>query len=131
MDGSVLTEHRFELAVVIPVYNHEEAIGETLRQTLAHGYPVLLVDDGSSPRCRDRLIELQAQHAGQVSLLRLESNGGKGAAVKAGLRKLLLLGYSHAVQIDADGQHDLADLPTLVAKGQRPAPGAGDGLSAV
>jgi len=114
VDGSVSTDSRFEVAVVIPVYNHEEAIGTTLADLLQYGYPVLLVDDGSSPVCRDVLIELQKQHADQVSLIRQECNGGKGSAVKAGLGQLLRMGYTHAVQIDADGQHDLEDLPTMI-----------------
>lgn len=106
-------------AVVIPVYNHEEAIGLTLSRVLEYGYPVLLVDDGSSSACRDELIRLDRQYGDKVRLLRLEQNGGKGAAVKAGLRRLLELGYSHGIQIDADGQHDLGDVPRFMAMGER------------
>ncbi|MFP8966879.1 glycosyltransferase family 2 protein [Pokkaliibacter sp. CJK22405] len=114
MDGSASTDRGFRPAVVIPVYNHEEAIGITLAKVLEHDYPVMLVDDGCSPSCRDVLIALKQEHGERVYLLRLEQNGGKGAAVKAGLRQLYSLGYSHGVQIDADGQHDLTDLPTFI-----------------
>ena len=41
----------FQPCVVIPVYNHEHAIGKVLGQVLGHGLPVILVDDGSSPAC--------------------------------------------------------------------------------
>ncbi|GGB80999.1 glycosyl transferase [Marinobacterium zhoushanense] len=99
------------------MYNHEEAIGPTLASVLDYGYPVLLVDDGSSPACRDVLISLERQYGDRVCLIRLEQNGGKGAAVKAGLRQLLKQGYTHAVQIDADGQHDLNDLPLFLELG--------------
>lgn len=119
MDGSASTDQSFKAAIVIPVYNHEEAIGPTLARTLEYGYPVLLVDDGSSAACRDVLIQLDQQYGDRVHLIRLAQNGGKGAAVKAGLRQLLKLGYTHAVQIDADGQHDLTDLPHFMATGQR------------
>lgn len=119
MDGSVSTEPLFRAAIVIPVYNHEEAIGPTLASVLEYGYPVLLVDDGSGPACRDVLINLDRQYDERVQLIRLAQNGGKGAAVKAGLRHLFALGYTHAVQIDADGQHDLTDLPTFMATGKR------------
>ena len=47
-----------------------------------------------------------------------EHNGGKGAAVKSGLRKASELGYSHALQVDADGQHTLEDIPKLLAKSE-------------
>ncbi|RTE65957.1 glycosyltransferase family 2 protein [Amphritea opalescens] len=114
MAESVLAESAFKPIVVIPVYNHEEAISVTLADVLRFGYPVLLVDDGSSAKCRDVLVGLRDQYAGRVSLMRLEQNGGKGAAVKAGLRQALEAGYSHAVQVDADGQHDLDDIPLFM-----------------
>lgn len=101
--------------MLIPVYDHEDAIGETLAQVLRHECPVLLVDDGSGEACRRRLLDLSAAHAERVSLLRREQNGGKGAAVKSGLFELRTRGYSHAVQLDADGQHDIADLPRFLA----------------
>jgi glycosyltransferase involved in cell wall biosynthesis len=47
--------------------------------------------------------------------VRLPVNGGKGAAVIAGLRRALALGYTHALQVDADGQHDLHDVPRFLA----------------
>ncbi|WP_010322046.1 glycosyltransferase family 2 protein [Marinobacterium stanieri] len=119
MDVSASAEGAFNVAIVIPVYNHEGAIGPTLASVLTYGYPVLLVDDGSDPVCRDVLIELERQYGDEVQLIRLEQNGGKGAAVKAGLRHLLAMGYSHGIQVDADGQHDLTDLPTLVATARR------------
>ncbi|MBM7456137.1 glycosyltransferase involved in cell wall biosynthesis [Oceanisphaera litoralis] len=119
MDGSASTDRDFKAAIVIPVYNHEAAIGLTLARTMEYDYPVLLVDDGSSATCRDVLIQLERQYGDRVNLLRLKQNGGKGAAVKAGLRQLLKMGYTHAVQIDADGQHELADLPLFIATGQR------------
>ena len=115
MAGSVLAEVDFKPVVVIPVYNHEEAIGATLVDVLSYGYPVLLVDDGCSSKCRNLLVQLSEQYSDRVSLIRLEQNSGKGAAVKAGLRQLFEEGYSHAVQVDADGQHDLQDLPLFMA----------------
>ena len=49
-------------------------------------------------------------------MIRRERNGGKGAAVKTGLRAARELGFSHALQIDADGQHDTADIPKFLAR---------------
>lgn len=118
MGVSVLANPVFKPVVVIPVYNHEEAIGVTLAEVLHYGYPVLLVDDGSSPACRDVLIQLSHQYADRVTLIRLEQNGGKGAAVKTGLRQAFKSGYSHGVQVDADGQHDLQDIPLFMAAAQ-------------
>ncbi|MBV1959518.1 MAG: glycosyltransferase family 2 protein [Pseudomonadales bacterium] len=104
----------FRPVVLIPVYNHENAIERTLIETLQHGCSVLLVDDGSDPVCRDLLETLSEKNSDFVQLLRLEHNSGKGAAVRAGFEKLLAEGCSHAVQIDSDGQHDLSDLPAFL-----------------
>ncbi|MCP4391818.1 MAG: glycosyltransferase family 2 protein, partial [Gammaproteobacteria bacterium] len=108
-------ESAYRPAVLIPVYDHEEAIGQTLNQVLQHDCPVMLVDDGSGAACRDRLLALSKAHPQRVSLLRLKVNSGKGAAVKAGLRALMAQGYSHAIQLDADGQHEISDLPRFLA----------------
>ena len=48
---SRMSELRFQPLVLIPVYNHEGAIGDVVRNVLAHGQHCLLVDDGSSPAC--------------------------------------------------------------------------------
>jgi glycosyltransferase involved in cell wall biosynthesis len=98
---------------VIPVYNHERAVPDVARRLRAHGLPVLLVDDGSNDTCRVALESLAAATGDR--LLRLEVNGGKGAAVIAGLRAARDAGFSHALQVDADGQHDLDDVPRFLA----------------
>ena len=109
---------RFQPWVVVPVYEHEHAIGTTIQQVLPHRVPVLLVDDGSGVSCAAVLRALADRHAGQVSLLRLEKNGGKGAAVMAGMRHAATFGASHVLQIDADGQHDTADVPRFLAEAE-------------
>ncbi|MEC5396281.1 glycosyltransferase family 2 protein [Uliginosibacterium sp. H1] len=106
-----------KLAVVIPVYNHEHAIGTVVEGVRRHGLPVILVDDASAPSCAAELDRLAHEVAG-VDLVRLPRNGGKGAAVSAGMRRAQARGFSHALQIDADGQHDTADIPRFVAAAQ-------------
>jgi glycosyltransferase involved in cell wall biosynthesis len=100
----------FSAAVVIPVYNHGHAIGRMVDGVRAQDLPCILVDDGSEPGCAAVLDTLAAQHPGAVTLVRLSPNQGKGAAVLEGLRTAARLGHSHAVQIDADGQHRAEDL---------------------
>lgn len=106
----------FKPWIVVPVYNHEHAIGVTVEHLLPYGVPVLLVDDGSGDSCAAALRALAERHPGPVSLLRLDQNGGKGAAVIAGMRQAAALGASHVLQIDADGQHDTADVPRFLAE---------------
>ena len=93
---------------VIPVYNHEHALPQVVAALRETGLACVLVDDASSPACAavmDRLAE-QAE----IHLVRLPLNQGKGGAVMAGLREARRLGFSHALQVDADGQHDLGAL---------------------
>ncbi|PIV37008.1 MAG: glycosyl transferase [Lysobacterales bacterium CG02_land_8_20_14_3_00_62_12] len=106
----------FSVVVVIPVFNHGQAIGRMVAGVRAQQLPGLLVDDGSEPGCAAILANLAAAEDGQVRLIRLPSNQGKGAAVIAGLREAGRLGYTHAVQIDADGQHQVNDIAGFVAE---------------
>jgi glycosyltransferase involved in cell wall biosynthesis len=102
--------------VVIPVYNHGKAIGTLLEGVRRHAVPCLLVDDGSEPGCAGVLDALAASDPDKVGLLRLASNQGKGHAVMAGFREAARRGFTHALQIDADGQHDPADIPGFLAE---------------
>jgi glycosyltransferase involved in cell wall biosynthesis len=101
------------VTAVIPVYNHELAVPAVAAALRAQGLPVVLVDDGSSESCRLALERLVRETGDR--LVRLPVNGGKGAAVIAGLREALSQGYTHALQVDADGQHDLSDVPKFLA----------------
>jgi len=109
----------FTPLVVIPVYDHEQAIGAVVRGVLASGLPCLLVDDGSHAGCAQVLDALAADPAGQVALLRLPVNQGKGGAMLAGFAEAARRGHSHVLQIDADGQHDPTDIPRFVALSQQ------------
>jgi glycosyltransferase involved in cell wall biosynthesis len=104
----------FTPCAVIPVYNHERAVGHVLAAIRQAGLPCFLVDDGSSAECARELDRLAASTP-ETFLVRLPVNQGKGGAVSAGLRAAHAKGYSHALQIDADGQHCLADIPRFIA----------------
>jgi glycosyltransferase involved in cell wall biosynthesis len=97
---------------VIPVYNHGAAVGAVAANVRAHGLHCILVDDGSSAECA-AVLDALAQTPG-VTLVRLALNQGKGGAMIAGLRAAAAAGHSHALQIDADGQHDTGDIPKFL-----------------
>ena len=104
----------FHPVAVIPVYNHPDTIGLMVRAVLHAGLPCVLVDDGSEPHCAAVLQALAAQHGPQVQLLRLDQNQGKGGAVMEGMRQAYAQGFSHVLQIDADGQHAVSDIPAFL-----------------
>lgn len=109
-----LLDDDFSPCVLIPVYNHPAHIARIVDALLAQHLPVLLVDDGSDAPTRAVLDAIHAKHPGTVTLERLPQNLGKGGAVSHGLRRAHALGYTHALQVDADGQHDLADVPVFL-----------------
>lgn len=99
---------QFSACAVIPVFDHEHAIRAVVEKVRAHGLPVFLVDDGSGASCAAELRRLST--LSDVTLLRHAKNRGKGAAVCTGLLAAGLRGFTHAVQVDADGQHALGDV---------------------
>ena len=104
----------FNPVIVIPVYNHQDAVTNTLKNVLEYGYPVVLVDDGSEAECHNVLCGLVEKYRGSVYLVHLKINGGKGAAVKAGMLYAIDKGFSHVLQVDADGQHNINDIPSFI-----------------
>ena len=101
------------VTAVIPVYEHEHAVPHVVAVLQAQRLPIVVVDDGSGESCRRALEELTRSTG--ATLLRLPVNGGKGAAVIAGLRAASAAGFTHALQVDADGQHTLSDVPRFLA----------------
>lgn len=108
----------FNPCIIIPVYNHHRKIAAVINQLQPLNIPCLLVDDGSADECRDALQQIAASHP-WITLFRQEPNQGKGAAVCFALRQAHRRGFTHALQVDADGQHNLADLPAFLALGQQ------------
>jgi glycosyltransferase involved in cell wall biosynthesis len=111
----VLSPAAFTPCAVIPVYNHEHAVGRVVEAVRAAGLPCVLVDDASSEACARELDRL-AGLGPDVLLVRLPRNLGKGGAVTAGLRAARQHGFTHALQIDADGQHALGDVGRFLAE---------------
>jgi glycosyltransferase involved in cell wall biosynthesis len=98
---------------IVPVYNHAVPAARVVAALGGLALPCVVVDDGSEPVAAASLARLAAP--GRVELVRHPRNLGKGAAVVSGLRRAAELGYSHALQIDADEQHDVAEAPRLIA----------------
>lgn len=108
-----------KICVVIPVYNHELAIPKVLSQLKPYGLKTVLVNDGSSAECTAALVACVEPESDWVSLLHLPINQGKGAAVMQGLEYAEQAGFSHVLQIDADGQHDPQDVPKFLASSRQ------------
>ena len=103
---------------LIPVYNNPMTLERVVSRVQAYLDTVIIVDDGSTDDTRSIAERLAADSAMQVYLKRLPRNSGKGAAVQAGQQLALENGFTHALQVDADGQHNLEDIPQFIARAQ-------------
>ena len=100
---------------VVPAFDEEAAIGAVVEEIHAYDpeIDVVVVDDGSS----DATAAVAA--AAGAAVVRLPFNLGIGAAVQTGFRYALEHGYERAVRLDGDGQHDPAQLASLIAPLER------------
>lgn len=108
--------------LVVPHFNHTEQFKCFLPRLVTTGLPIYVVDDGSQADELVQLRQLAAAHS-NVRLEEMGQNQGKGAAVLMGFEIAAADGHSHAIQIDADGQHDLDDLPHFL-RASKAEPGA-------
>ncbi|EMH4164589.1 glycosyltransferase family 2 protein [Pluralibacter gergoviae] len=100
--------------VLIPCFNHGATMAQVLARLAPLGLPCIVIDDGSDSATRSQLESLATGYP-DLTLVRLQQNAGKGAAVIRGLEEAKRAGFSHAVQVDADGQHAIEDIPALLA----------------
>ena len=104
------------VCIVVPHYDHFEQFSQYLPKLAASGLPLIVVDDASPAEAVDALATLLEGDEFKTTLIRHEQNQGKGGTVATGLRAALAAGYTHAVQVDADGQHDSRSIESLVAE---------------
>lgn len=97
-----------KILILIPAYNEGELVAPVVRGAQTH-LPVLVVDDGSTDDTA-----AFAREAGADVFLQ-QPNQGKGAALLAGFAIALEQGYQAVITLDADGQHDPAEIPAFIA----------------
>jgi glycosyltransferase involved in cell wall biosynthesis len=97
------------IVALIPGYNEAPRIGAVVQAAIRH-LPVLVVDDGSSDGTAE------AARAAGAMVVEQRPNQGKGAALRAGFRRALDDGADAILTLDADGQHDPAEIPSFLAR---------------
>lgn len=91
--------------VLIPSYNSGPLLRQTLAGVMEVWDDVFVVIDGSTDGSDEGLESLAAEGTGKLRILRLAQNGGKGGAVLKGITLAAEEGFTHALAMDADGQH--------------------------
>ena len=110
----------FRPIVVAPSYNNSGTVAGVLARLAELGLPILLVNDGSTDSTAELLASWQGENpSGQVQVLTHRRNRGKAAALRTGFAAAIQAGYTHAVTIDTDGQHDPAYIPALLDLARR------------
>ncbi len=97
------------IAVLIPSYNEERAIGGIVRTLRGRDFPVYVVDDGST----DRTAEIASGEGAVV--VRHKTNKGKGASLREGFAHILKRGYEAVIVMDGDDQHEVDDINAFIA----------------
>jgi len=100
---------RSDVVAVVPAFDCERTVGAVVRGLAGHLERVVVVDDGSS----DATGAVAAEAGAEV--VPHDRNRGKGAALVTGIERALAAGCEAIALLDADGQHDPADLPRLLA----------------
>jgi len=103
--------------VLIPSYNTGATVYATVAAARAQWSTVWVVVDGSSDGTAAGLQAMAANDSG-LRVWVLERNSGKGAAVLHGLHQAMAAGFTHALTMDADGQHPAALIPAFMAQSQ-------------
>lgn len=106
----------FRPCILIPTYDNPGTIRAVVLAVRALCADVVVIDDGSGEANR-RAVEALGEE-GLAIVFRRPKNGGKGAAVKTGFQVALDAGFTHALQVDADGQHELEDIRTFLDLGR-------------
>jgi dolichol-phosphate mannosyltransferase len=103
--------------VIIPTYNEVESLPILLRElsSLRSDIAYLVVDDGSLDGTADVCEKLKSEIPG-LEVLKRSKKSGLGSAYRAGYRYALEKNFDAVIQIDADGSHQVSDLPKLLTK---------------
>lgn len=104
--------------LTIPIFDHGSTIADVVDALAPLDLPCFIVDDGSSHATRARLAEIARQRA-WVRLERHDRNRGRGVALQTAYRLGHESGFTHVVQLDADGQHDARDVPRFLDAARR------------
>ncbi|MBR3148329.1 MAG: glycosyltransferase [Alphaproteobacteria bacterium] len=107
----------FRAVIIIPCFNHADAFVTVANKLDKYKLPVIVIDDGSETN-QSKKIKSTCQKYNYM-YVKHDKNSGKGAAMLTGFRQAAQKGFSNALQIDADGQHDINDIPKFIKLAQK------------
>jgi glycosyltransferase involved in cell wall biosynthesis len=110
---SIMRQYR--VCIIIPAYNCERTIGIVLESVLQYTPDVVVINDGST----DNTATVLSSFGDRIILISYTKNRGKGYALKLGFNEAVARGFSYALSMDADGQHQIKDITVFLEAIQR------------
>ena len=102
-----------DVYLVVPAFNEEKTVSQIIEGIAEKGYNVILVNDGSKDKTLELAIESKRKYPNQIFVVSHVINRGLGAALKTGMVVALNKGAKYIVTFDADGQHEIGDIPKV------------------
>lgn len=99
-----------KICVIIPTYNNATTIRRVIEDVEKYCSSIIVVNDGST----DDTAAILQSIPSPIEVVSYPDNRGKGYALVTGFKKAKALGYTHAITIDADGQHFADDIPCFI-----------------
>lgn len=103
---------------IVPVYRHGATLESVVSRLLHFNYPIIVVDDGNDAENK-AFIQAVDEKYSLVHLVTRPKNGGKGRAMTDGVKKAHELGLTHILQVDSDGQHDIAQAEFFFSESEK------------
>lgn len=95
------------LCIIIPVYNNPNTIAQVVKEVMEYQIPLIVVDDGSD-------YDVASLIGVDITIVRHETNQGKGVALRSGATKAYEMGYRFCLTMDGDAQHFAEDIPKFL-----------------
>ena len=102
-----------DVYLVVPAFNEEKTVSQIIEGIAEKGYNVILVNDGSRDKTLELAIESKRKYPNQIFVVSHVINRGLGAALKTGMVLAHNKSAKYIVTFDADGQHEIADIPKV------------------
>lgn len=106
-----------KFCAIVPCYRHAATLSSVLKRLEKYSLPVIVVDDGNdkeNAQIIEQTVNAHNHDNEHVILLKHEVNQGKGGSVTTGLKYAYKAGFTHAVQVDSDGQHCIEDMDKIL-----------------
>jgi len=103
-------EKGLSYCVIIPTYNHANAIAGVIKAVSGFTHDIIVINDGSTDNTSEIL-----KGFNHITVVEYKKNHGKGYALRTGFKTAIEKGFEYAITIDSDGQHRAEEIPLFTS----------------